>query len=72
MCGTSTLIWLKSGKPVFVRKFIRQIKTDPLVEKVKLIHTNLSYGFIKYNDGRESNVSLRDLAPYPTSTEPKV
>ena len=72
MCGTSTLTWLKPRKSVFVYKFNRQNKADPLVEKVKLIHTNLSYAFIKYNDGRKSSVSLRDVAPCPESTESEV
>ena len=36
---------------------------------MKLIHTNLSYAFNKYNDGRESRVLLGDLAPGPESTE---
>ena len=57
---------------MFIRKLIRQSKADPLVEKVKLIHTNPSYAFIRYNDGREYSVSLRDLAPCPESTEPEV
>ena len=62
----------QTRKSVFVRKFNRQSKADSLVEKVKLIHTNLSYAFIKHADGRESSVSLRDLAPCPESTDPKV
>ena len=57
---------------MFVHKFIRQSKADTLVEKVKLIHRNSSYAFIKYNDGRESGVLLRDLAPRPEPTEPEV
>ena len=68
MCGTSTLTWLKQGKSVFVCKFNQQSKADPLVENVKLIYTNhmhYSYPFIKYNDGRESSVSLCDLALCP-------
>ena len=39
---------------------------------MKPIHTNLSYAFIKYTDGRESSVSLPDSAPCPESTEPEV
>ena len=57
---------------ISVCKSNRQSKADPLVEKVKLIYTNLSYAFIKYNDGRESSVSLRDVAPCPESTESEV
>ena len=46
----------QTGEISFVRKFNQQSKADPLVEKVKLIHTNPSYAFIKYNDGREPEV----------------
>ena len=60
----------QTRKSVFVRN--RQSKADSLVVKVKPIHTNLSYAFIKYTDGRESSVSLPDSAPCPESTEPEV
>ena len=60
----------QTRKSVFVRN--RQSKADSLVGKVKPIHTNLSHAFIKYTGGRESSVSLRDLAPCPESTEPEV
>ena len=83
---SSTLLWFlkkidvwyiisdvaQTRKSLFVCKFNQQIKADSLVERVKLIHTNLSYAFIKYTDGRESSLSLRDLAPCPESTEPEV
>ena len=59
----------KSG---FVCKFNQRIKADSLVERVKLIDTNLLYAFVKYSDGRESSLLLRDLAPCPESTEPEV
>ena len=72
VCGTSNPSWLQPGHPVYVRKFVRHSKTDPLVEKVELIHTNPSYAFIKYPDGRESSVSLRDLAPCPADHQPEV
>ena len=67
VCGTSSPAWLKPGNPVFLCKFVHQSIADPLVEKVDLVHVNPSYAFIKYNDGRESSVSLRDLAPCPES-----
>ena len=59
---------LEQGKSVFVHKSNQQSKADPLVGKVTLIYTNhmhYSYPFIKYNDGRESSVSLCDLALCP-------
>ena len=61
----------QTGEISFVRKFSQQSKADPLVEKVKLIHSNPSYAFIKYNDGREPevessnsiDVTHRELSP---------
>ena len=68
--GSSIPRWLKAGKPAFLRKFVRHSKADPLVQRVELRHVNPSYAFVKYPDGRESSVSLRDLAPCPEDSEP--
>ena len=35
-----------------------------MVTKVELIECNPMYAHIRYPDGRESNVSIRDLAPF--------
>ena len=40
-------------------------KNDPLVDQVELKQANPTYAHVKYMDGRESTVSLRDLAPCP-------
>ena len=61
--GTSLPTWLTNPGPVLLRRFNRTSKYDPLVQKVELIEANPQYAFIKYPDGRESTVSLRDLAP---------
>ena len=50
---------------MLLRKFVRHNKHDDLVEEVELKHANPSYARIRYNDGRESSVSLDDLAPCP-------
>ena len=71
VCGTCPS-WLQPGNPVFIKKFVRRSKDDPLVEKVELVHVNPSYAFVRYNDGRESSVSLRDLAPCPEVEDPRV
>ena len=42
---------------------MRQSKYDPLVDEVQLIEANSMYAYIRYPDGRESSVSIRDLAP---------
>ena len=63
--GTSLPSWLQNPGPVLLRRFVRLSKNDPLVDQVQLIDVNPTYAHIKYQDGRESTVSLRDLAPCP-------
>ena len=52
--------WVKPG-PVYAKCHVRN-KNDPLVEEAELIEANPHYTHVKLNDGREINVSLRDLA----------
>ena len=51
--------------PVLLRRFIRT-KNQPLADKVELIDTNPNFAIVKFLDGRQSTVSVRDLAPSPT------
>ncbi len=67
--GSSLPEWLCKPGPVLLRKFVRTGKTDDLVQKVDLIEANPMYARIRYRDGRETNVSLRDLARYPREAE---
>ena len=60
--GSSMPSWLLSQGPVWLKKHIRS-KSDPLVEEVFLLDANPKYPYIQYPDGRETTVSLRDLAP---------
>ena len=53
---------LSTTGPVLLRKFMMAAKNDGLVQKVQVIEANLTYAGIKFSDGREYNVSLRDLA----------
>ena len=48
---------------VLLRKYVRNSKNDPYVEEVELIESNPQYAHIRYADGRESTVSVQDLAP---------
>ena len=50
---------------MFLRKFLRSNKNDDLVEEVELTDANPLYARVRFRDGRESNVSVRDLAPCP-------
>ena len=47
---------------------MRSSKHDDLVDEVELTHANPTYAHIRYRDGRESSVSLTDLAPCPRDT----
>ena len=66
--GISLPSWLSPGS-VFLKKFVRSNKNDDLVEEVELTHLNPTYACIRFKDGRESSVSLTDLAPCPRSTD---
>ncbi|KAL7633690.1 UNVERIFIED_CONTAM: hypothetical protein RMT77_015644 [Armadillidium vulgare] len=61
--GYTIPTWLSSPGPVLVRKQVRQSKFDPLVEEAELLEVNPRYAFVRFSNGRESTVSLRDLAP---------
>ena len=63
--GASLPTWLTTPGPVYLRRFVRGSKNEPLVDKVDLLQANPTYAFIRHSDGRESSVSLKDLAPYP-------
>lgn len=57
--------WLLGG-PALLRKFVRQSKSDPLVEPVEVISATPNFARIRFPDGRESTVSTGDL----TATAP--
>ena len=57
--------WLTTpGGTVLLRRYERGSKYEPLVEKAELIQCNPQYAQIRLENGRETTVSLRDLAPY--------
>ena len=61
--GKAIPTWLTNPGPVLVRKQIRHNKYDPLVEEAELIEANPEYALVKFPDGRETNISLKHLAP---------
>ena len=65
--GISTPSWLCSPGTVLVRRHVRHNKYEPLVEEADLIHATPQYAHIRFKNGRESTVSLRDVAPVPDS-----
>ena len=50
---------------MMLRRFVRHTKNDPLVDEVHLMDINPSYAHIRYPDGRESTVSIKDLSACP-------
>ena len=59
----SQINWFRNPGPVLPRRFIHNSKYEPSVDKIELLHANPSYAHIRLPDGRESTVSIRDLAP---------
>ena len=62
--GTSVPSWLNAPGPVLLKKHVRNSKYDSLVDEAELIEANPQYAHVRLGDGRETTVSLRDLAPY--------
>ena len=52
-----------SSGPVLLKRFVRNNKTDPYVDQVKLLNSNPPYANIKYPSERESTISVRDFYP---------
>ena len=65
-CGSSLPTWLSAPGNVMLRRFVRNSKNDPRVDEVELTSVNPAYAHIRYPDGRESTVSLKDLSPCPS------
>ncbi|XP_054287969.1 uncharacterized protein LOC129003695 [Macrosteles quadrilineatus] len=60
--GVSAPSWLLNSGPVYLKRFNRTSKYEPLVEEVQLLHGNAEYAHVKLPDGRETTVSTRHLA----------
>ena len=61
--GNTLPSWLSNPGKVLRKRHVRQSKYEPLVEEVDLIEANPNYAYIQDSAGRETSVSLRDLAP---------
>jgi len=74
MLGRSLPSWLIQPGPVMLRKFVRN-KSEPPCEEVELLEANSTFAYIRFPDGKESSVSIKDLFPCPsfdTSSHPSV
>ena len=65
--GKSVPSWLTTPGPVLLHRFVRS-KSDPLCDQVELIKANQSYAHTRHPDGRETTMSLMDLAPCPQAS----
>lgn len=63
--GESVPTWLLSPGPVLIKKHVRHSKFDPLVEEAELIEANPLYSHVRLQNGMETTVSNRHLAPLP-------
>ena len=62
--GSSIPSWLTTPGKVLLKRHVRNSKHDPMVDEVELIEANPQYAFIRTEDGRETTVSTKHLAPY--------
>ena len=67
MIGKSLPCWLIQPGEVLLRRFVRN-KNKPLVDKVELVEANPNFAHIRFPDGRESTVSVTDLAQCSSKT----
>ena len=68
--GTTLPSWLSSPGRVLMRRNVRNSKYDPLVDEVELLDCNPMYAHVRLQDGRETTVSLHQLAPVGFSHDP--
>ena len=61
--GASIPTWMSEPGPVLLKRHVRASKTDPLVDEVELLQANPHYAHVRYQDGRETTVATKHLAP---------
>ena len=66
MIGKSYVNCLLNQGPVLLRRHVRT-KSDRLCDEVDLTDANSSFARVRYENGQETAVSTKDLAPCPTS-----
>ncbi len=65
--GSSLPPWVYVNGKALVKRHVRTSKYEPWVEECEIMHATPSYAQIKTLSGKEQTVSLRDLAPLPSS-----
>ena len=61
--GDSIPTWLTRSKSALLKRHLRGSKYEPLVETVDILEVNPNYSHVRFNNGRETTVSLRHIAP---------
>ena len=61
--GNSIPTWLTTQDKVLLKRHVCKSKYDPLVDEVDLIDVNPEYAHVRFSDGKESTVLVRNLAP---------
>ncbi|XP_059045822.1 uncharacterized protein LOC131841533 [Achroia grisella] len=61
--GQSMPTWLTEGSTVFMKNLVRKSKYDPFVEEVEVLNVNPHYSQVRLQNGRETTISNRYLAP---------
>ena len=61
--GQSLPSWLTTPGPVLVKRHVRQSKYDPIVDEAEFLEANPQYAHVRFSNGKESTVSLRDMTP---------
>lgn len=61
--GSTLPSWLLNPGKILIKKNVRPSKYDDLVEEAELIEANPEYAFVRKEDGTETTVSLRHVAP---------
>ena len=55
--------WLTRSKSALLKRYLRGSKYEPPVETVDILEVNPNYAHVCFNNGRETTVSLRHIAP---------
>ena len=61
--GDSIPTWLTRSKSALLTCYLRGSKYEPLVKTVDILKVNPNYAHVCFNNGRETIVSLRHIAP---------
>ena len=67
--GSSLPSWLLQPGDVLLKRFGNKSKYDPAVDVVELLEANQNFAHVRFHDGREDTVALRNLAPCPRRGE---